>query len=179
MEISKQAGLEWRALARDQKAVYEELAALAKAEHCLLYPDYRYKPVRRTNPGRGRCNKQSTRTLPSAKVGVEEEMAKGQAAQVRDGPHDSSITPNTVYGLTPIYAQHYRLRLEDAPYLAHNEHVSYPSVGLIGISNIFPRQQMMLRYGRKLRRNSRTEMFPISQGFPLHKQELPPSTTCP
>lgn len=46
-EASKKAGAVWKSLSDTEKFPYERRAAIAKEEHALLYPNYRYKPTRK------------------------------------------------------------------------------------------------------------------------------------
>ncbi|KAK5111468.1 hypothetical protein LTR62_004920 [Meristemomyces frigidus] len=47
MTISAIAGKRWRSLSQEERARYEDLAAVAKAEHALKYPGYKYDPSKK------------------------------------------------------------------------------------------------------------------------------------
>ncbi|KAK0455330.1 uncharacterized protein EV420DRAFT_1644969 [Desarmillaria tabescens] len=52
--VSRICGILWNAMSAEERSVYEEMAAVARADHKLKYPHFNYRPVRRDKKPRTR-----------------------------------------------------------------------------------------------------------------------------
>ena len=81
-EVSKIISAQWRAESEDVRALYDQRAETAKAEHARMYPDYRFAPMKRADRDRIREEKRQAK---------EQERA-GRKVRARAAPYP---LPNT------------------------------------------------------------------------------------
>jgi HMG (high mobility group) box len=60
-EVSKIISAQWRTETEDVRALYEQRAEMAKAEHARLYPNYRFAPMKKAEKDRIREEKRQAR----------------------------------------------------------------------------------------------------------------------
>lgn len=60
-EVSKIISAQWRAESEDVRALYDQRAETAKAEHARMYPDYRFAPMKRADRDRIREEKRQAK----------------------------------------------------------------------------------------------------------------------
>jgi hypothetical protein len=60
-EVSKIISAQWRAESEDVRAIYDQRAETAKADHARMYPDYRFAPMKRADRDRIREEKRQAK----------------------------------------------------------------------------------------------------------------------
>lgn len=95
-EVSKIISAQWRAEAEEVRALYEQRAEMAKAEHARLYPNYRFAPMKRADKDRIREEKRQVR---------EQERA-GRRVRGRVAPYPPPSTAPTFKATTPLSIKH-------------------------------------------------------------------------
>ncbi|KAF2358266.1 High mobility group box domain, partial [Trinorchestia longiramus] len=86
-EISKQLGKRWKLLTEEQRQPYIQEAERLRQLHMQEYPDYKYRPRKKTKSGSGSNVKGSDSSVASLKI-----VEKGRVSKAKDrhGNHSSS-----------------------------------------------------------------------------------------
>jgi hypothetical protein len=95
-EVSKIISAQWRAEAEDVRALYEQRAEMAKAEHARLYPNYRFAPMKKADKDRIREEKRQAK---------EQERA-GRRVRGRVAPYPPPSTAPTFKASIPLSIKH-------------------------------------------------------------------------
>jgi len=95
-EVSKIISAQWRSEVEDVRALYEQRAEMAKAEHARLYPNYRFAPMKRADKDRIREEKRQVR---------EQERA-GRRVRGRVAPYPPPSTAPTIKASIPLSIKH-------------------------------------------------------------------------
>jgi hypothetical protein len=95
-EVSKIISAQWRTETEDVRALYEQRAEMAKAEHARLYPNYRFAPMKKADKDRIREEKRQVR---------EQERA-GRRVRGRVAPYPPPSTVPTLKASTPLVIKH-------------------------------------------------------------------------
>ncbi|KAF8490363.1 hypothetical protein F5888DRAFT_1808178 [Russula emetica] len=74
-EVSKIIAAQWRAESEDVRALYDQRAETAKAEHARLYPDYRFAPMKKADKDRIREEKRQAKEQERASRKVRSRVA--------------------------------------------------------------------------------------------------------
>ena len=95
-EVSKIISAQWRAETDDVRAMYEQRAETAKAEHARLYPNYRFAPMKRADKDRIREEKRQAK---------EQERA-GRRVRARVAPYPPPSTASPFNASSPFIIKH-------------------------------------------------------------------------
>jgi hypothetical protein len=95
-EVSKIISAQWRAETDDVRALYEQRAETAKAEHARLYPNYRFAPMKRADKDRIREEKRQAK---------EQERA-GRRVRARVAPYPPPSTASPFNASSPLIIKH-------------------------------------------------------------------------
>lgn len=113
-DVSKLLGKQWREEIPTVRAEYERRAEVAKAEHAVRYPGYRFKP-----------EKKEVKIQRRADEKAEKERARAAARAARSAPYSSNSFVSAAQGAPPppprpIVIRHYCERGPSPPlFLAH------------------------------------------------------------
>jgi hypothetical protein len=91
-EVSKIISAQWRNEREDVRALYEQRAEMAKAEHARLYPNYRFAPMKRADKDRIREERRQAK---------EQERA-GRRGRVRVAPYPPPSTAPAFKASVPL-----------------------------------------------------------------------------
>lgn len=95
-EVSKIISAQWRAESEDVRAIYDQRAETAKAEHARLYPDYRFAPMKKADRDRIREEKRQAK---------EQERA-GRKVRSRVAPYPLPNTASSFKTSSPLIIKH-------------------------------------------------------------------------
>lgn len=95
-EVSKIIGAQWRGETEDVRALYDQRAETAKAEHARMYPDYRFAPVKKADKDRIREEKRQAK---------EQERA-GRRVRARVAPYPLPSTASSFKTSSPLIIRH-------------------------------------------------------------------------
>jgi hypothetical protein len=95
-EVSKIIAAQWRAESDDVRALYDNRAETAKAEHARMYPDYRFAPMKKADKDRIREEKRQAK---------EQERA-GRRVRARAAPYPLPSTASPFKTSTPLIIKH-------------------------------------------------------------------------
>lgn len=113
-EVSKLLGKQWREESAAVRAEYERRAEVAKAEHAVRYPGYRFKP-----------EKKEVKIQRRADEKAEKERSRAAARAARSAPYSANSFVSAAQGAPPppprpIIIRHYCERGPSPPlFLAH------------------------------------------------------------
>jgi hypothetical protein len=93
-EVSKMISSMWKNESDTVRAEYERRADAKKAEHQHMYPGYRFQPMKKEDKERMRTEKRSEK---------EKERAQSKRPRHRASPYATSIPPNSIPPMIPIY----------------------------------------------------------------------------
>ena len=94
--MSKIIAAQWRAESDDVRALYDQRAETAKAEHARMYPDYRFAPVKKADKDRIREEKRQAK---------EQERA-GRRVRPRVAPYPLPSTASSFKTSSSLIIQH-------------------------------------------------------------------------
>ena len=95
-EVSKIIAAQWRAESDDVRALYDQRAETAKAEHARMYPDYRFAPMKKADKDRIREEKRQAK---------EQERA-GRKVRARVAPYPLPSTASPFKTSSPLIIKH-------------------------------------------------------------------------
>lgn len=95
-QVSKIIAAQWRAETDDIRALYDQRAETAKAEHARMYPDYRFAPVKKADKDRIREEKRQAK---------EQERA-GRRVRARVAPYPLPSTASSFKTSSPLIIKH-------------------------------------------------------------------------
>jgi hypothetical protein len=95
-EVSKIIAAQWRAESEDIRALYDQRAETAKAEHARMYPDYRFAPVKKADKDRIREEKRQAK---------EQERA-GRRVRARVAPYPLPSTASSYRTSSSLIIKH-------------------------------------------------------------------------
>lgn len=95
-EVSKIISAQWRAESDQVRAMYEQRAESAKAEHARLYPNYRFAPMKKADKDRIREEKRQAKELERA----------GRRVRARVAPYPLPSTASNFQASSPLIIKH-------------------------------------------------------------------------
>ena len=96
-EVSKIIAAQWRAESEDVRAIYDQRAETAKAEHARMYPDYRFAPMKKADKDRIREEKRQAK---------EQERAGRGKVRSRVAPYPLPSTASHFNTSSPLIIKH-------------------------------------------------------------------------
>ena len=96
-EVSKIISAQWRAESEDVRALYDQRAETAKAEHARKYPDYRFAPLKKADKDRIREEK---------RLAKEQERAGRSRVRARVAPYPLPSTASPFKTSSPLIIKH-------------------------------------------------------------------------
>jgi hypothetical protein len=128
-EVSKIISAQWRSEDEDVRAVYEQRAETAKAEHARLYPNYRFAPMKRADKDRIREEKRQAK---------EQERA-GRRVRGRVAPYPPPSTSSPFNASSPLIIKHVVPNAKSAsPSMSSTSSVSYTTPSSQPCVNVAP-----------------------------------------
>ena len=104
-EVSKIIAAQWRAESDDVRALYDQRAETAKAEHARMYPDYRFAPVKKADKDRIREEKRQAK---------EQERA-GRRVRARVAPYPLPSAASSYRTSSSLIIKHVVPNVDSAP----------------------------------------------------------------
>lgn len=95
-DVSKIISAQWRAESAEVRAMYDDRAEIAKAEHARMYPDYRFAPMKKADKERIREEKRQAK---------EQERA-GRKVRARVAPYPLPSTVDTFKTTSSLIIKH-------------------------------------------------------------------------